>query len=303
MKRICFLFFAFLCCTYTSHAQNEIKLYDGVIPNSKEAPDQEKKFTVGEGETIITEASRPTLSIYLPSKEKATGTAVIVCPGGGYHALCIDREGWKIAKEFNKLGVAAFVLKYRLPDDAIMKDKSTGPLCDAQQAIKLVRQHAEKWHVDPHKIGIMGFSAGGHLAATAGTHFEKSFIENKEGTSLRPDFMILIYPVISMTDSIGHIGSREFLLGKSPSEEQIRLFSNEYQVNSSTPPSFITQATDDEIVKVENSLLFYNALRKNLVPVELHLFEKGKHGYLQQPSFEEWFGRCQYWMKNHGWIQ
>lgn len=240
MEKSCFLLFAFLCCAFVSRAQNEIKLYEGVIPNSKETPDQEKRTSIKGQDALMEFTSRPSLFIYLPPKEKANGSAVIICPGGGYHALCIGREGFKVARAFNKLGVAAFVLKYRLPDDAIMNDKSTGPLCDAQQAIKIVRQHAERWHLDPHKIGIMGFSAGGHLAATAGTHYEKSFIENKEGISLRPDFMILVYPVISMTDSIGHIGSRDFLFGKSPSEEQIRFLSNEYHVNTSTPPAFIS---------------------------------------------------------------
>jgi acetyl esterase/lipase len=183
-----------------------------------------------------------------------------------------------------------------------MTDKSTGPLQDAQQAILTVRQLAEQWNIDPHKIGIMGFSAGGHLAATAGTHFEKEMIGNKKGTSLRPDFMILIYPVISFMDSIGHTGSREFLLGKSPSAEQIRLFSNEYHVSRSTPPAFITLAGDDSVVAVANSFIFYDALRKNSVPAEMHVYSTGEHGFLKQPPFEEWFGRCCYWMKSNGWI-
>ena len=180
---------------------------------------------------IAYNVSVPTITVFLPPKEKANGTAVIICPGGGYHVLVIEREGRDIAREFNKLGVAAFVLKYRLPDDRIMPDKSIGPLQDAQRAVAVVREHAGEWNIDPHKIGIMGFSAGGHLASTAGTHFENALIENKNGTSLRPDFMILVYPVISFSDSLGHIGSREYLLGKNPSEKQIRFFSNELQVD------------------------------------------------------------------------
>jgi acetyl esterase/lipase len=292
----------FLCWTIISSGQQQIPLYPGTVPGSTGAANQEEKVYNTEVDTLVYKVSVPTLTVFLPQKEKATGAAVIICPGGGYHVLLIDREGSRIARSFNERGVAAFVLKYRLPDDKIMTDKSTGPLQDAQQAILTVRQLAEQWNIDPHKIGIMGFSAGGHLAATAGTHFEKEMIGNKKGTSLRPDFMILIYPVISFMDSIGHTGSREFLLGKSPSAEQIRLFSNEYHVSRSTPPAFITLAGDDSVVAVANSFIFYDALRKNSVPAEMHVYSTGEHGFLKQPPFEEWFGRCCYWMKSNGWI-
>ena len=301
MVRIYF-FLIFISWSFLCSAQIEIKLYESKIPNSIETPDEEKSTFNKEVDTLIFKVSRPTLSVYLPPKGKANGTAVIICPGGGYQCLLISREGRNVAKAFSEHGVIAFVLKYRLPDGEIMVDKSIGPLQDAQRAIQVVREHAAEWHIDPDKIGIMGFSAGGHLAATAGTHFDNVLIDNKKGTSLRPDFMILIYPVISFTDSIGHIGSRDNLLGKSPSKEQIRYFSNEMHVCSKTPPAFLTQANDDVVVPIANSVAFYQALRKNSVPVELHIYSSGGHGYLKQPPFEEWFRRCLYWMKSTGWL-
>lgn len=289
-----------LLINWTCFAQHEIPLYSHKVPNSIETPDEEVKVFNQEVDTLISKISRPSLTVYLPPKDKTNGSAVIICPGGGYHVLLIKREGRDIAKAFNKSGVAAFVLKYRLPSDKIMKDKSIGPLQDAQRAIQIVREHAAEWHINPGKIGIMGFSAGGHLAATAGTHFDNALIENKKGTSLRPDFMVLIYPVISFSDSIGHIGSRDNLLGKSPSKGQIRYFSNEKHVCPKTPPAFITQANDDVVVPIANSEAFYQALRKNSVPAEMHIYSTGGHGYLKQPPFEEWFGRCLYWMKSSG---
>ncbi|MEO8719980.1 MAG: alpha/beta hydrolase [Ginsengibacter sp.] len=255
-----------------------------------------------EVDTIVNNVSVPTLTVFLPSRQLSNGTAVIICPGGGYHTLLIKREGSKVAKAFNKAGITAFVLKYRLPSDRTMVDKSIGSIQDAQQAIKLVRERALEWNINPDRIGIMGFSAGGHLAAMAGTHFDYNFIKNNKATSLRPDFMLLIYPVISFTDSIGHIGSRENLLGTSPTESQIKYFSNELQVTQKTPPAFLTHATGDIVVSSKNSLYFYQALHKTGVPAELHLYEKGEHGFLTAPPFEEWFGRCIYWMKANGWI-
>ena len=294
---ILFLVLAALCSE-----QKEIHLYDGRIPNSKDPGSATGVIFNNEVDNIAYNVSVPTLTAFLPSKEIANSTAVIICPGGGYHLLVIDREGRYIAREFNKLGIAAFVLKYRLPDYKIMPDKSIGPLQDAQKAIQIIRQRAVEWNIDPHKIGIMGFSAGGHLAATAGTHFENALIENINGISLRPDFMILVYPVISMADSLGHIGSREYLLGKNPTEKQIRFFSNDLCVDKSTPPAFLILAGDDSVVKPENSLIFYDALKKNGVPSEMHIYASGEHGFLKEPPFEEWFGRCCFWMKSNGWM-
>jgi acetyl esterase/lipase len=292
----------FLCITLNSIAQLEIPLYDGKIPNSKDPGELKGIIFNNEVNNIIYNVSVPTITVFLPPADKANGTSVIICPGGGYHLLVIGREGRDVAMEFNKLGVAAFVLKYRLPDDQIMFDKSVGPLQDAQRAFQLIRERSGEWNIDPNKVGIMGFSAGGHLASSAGTHFDNACIENKNGINLRPDFMILVYPVISLADSLGHIGSREYLLGKNPPEKQIRFFSNNLQVSKSTPPAFIVLAGDDSVVKPDNSLIFYEALKKNGVQAEMHIYESGEHGFLKQPPFDEWFGRCCFWMKSNRWI-
>jgi acetyl esterase/lipase len=293
-----------LCLTLTCQvfSQKEIPLYSGKIPNSNDVKDEEELVFNKEVDTLAYKVSHPTLTVFLPPAGIANGTAVVICPGGGYHVLLMTREGCDIARAFNKLGVAAFVLKYRLPDDKIMPDKSIGPLQDAQKAIAVVRERSGEWNINPDRIGIMGFSAGGHLAATAGTHFENSVTDNKIGTSIRPDFMILVYPVISLSDSLGHIGSREYLLGKNPSEKLISFFSNERQVTKSTPPAFIILAGDDTVVKPENSLRFYDALKLNGVAAEMHIYSAGEHGFLKTPPFAEWFGRCSFWLKCNGWI-
>lgn len=278
-------------------AQQVLPLYRGNIPNAKPSKDESYEIGHAEVDSLLFKVSRPTISVYLPEAGKANGAAVIICPGGGYHTLLIKREGSDVARAFNEIGVTAFVLKYRLPDDAIMNDKSVGPLQDVQQAILLVRARADEWDIDPNKIGLMGFSAGGHLAATAGTHPEVDGLEGAERVSSRPDFMMLINPVISFRDSIGHIGSREKLLGKEPDSTQIARFSNELQVTKDTPPSFLVHSAADEVVLAENSTLFYQALRKNKVPAALHIYATGEHGFLTAPTFSEWFGRCIYWMQ------
>jgi acetyl esterase/lipase len=294
-EKFTLVFLCTLLYVIPSWGQTELPLYPGPIPNFKAVADQEDITADGQ---VIRKVSRPTLTVFLPPKEKASGTAVVICPGGGYHALMAKREGSDLAKVFNDLGVAAFVLKYRLPNDEFQEQKYIAPLQDAQQAIKTVREGSGKWGIDPDKIGIMGFSAGGHLAATAGTQFDSPAIENANKTSLRPDFMILIYPVISFTDSIGHVGSRNFLLGEAPSRDQIIRFSHEYQVKGNTPPAFITHGADDTVVPVANSVEFYRSLLRNQIPTELHIYAKGEHGYLQNPVFEEWFGRVRHWMKS-----
>jgi acetyl esterase/lipase len=271
--------------------QDEWPLYPDNVPNALVA---ENKELIKDG--VARDVSVPTLKVFSPPAGKGNGPAVIVCPGGGYGVLVIDREGYEVAKELNKAGITAFVLKYRLPSDRIMKNKSTGPLQDAQQAIKTVRENAGKWDIDPGKIGIMGFSAGGHLAATAGTHFDSSFVANPKKTSLRPDF-ILVYPVISLIDKIGHKGSSVNLLGAAPSVETVRYFSNEQQVSATTPPAFLTHAGDDSKVPVSNSIKFYESLISKGVPADMHIYSKGEHGYGKEPTFEEWFGRCLHWMR------
>ena len=283
-----------------ANAQKTIPLYPGEIPNSK--PYKMKEVTMKmNGEFFgYRKTSVPTLALYLPDSKKATGAGVIICPGGAYEFLSYKLEGIKIAEEFVKNGIAAFILKYRLPSDSIMVDKSIGPLQDAQQAIKVVREHAREWGVDPERIGIMGFSAGGHLASTAGTHFNKAYIPNEKGTSLRPDFLILVYPVISMEERWTHKGSRTNLLGESPDPEKILLFSNDRQVTGDTPPTWLTQTGDDSIVPVKNSILFYEALIRNKVSAEMHLYPKGDHGFVLYLPTGQWMAPLFEWMKRSG---
>ena len=295
------IFFIFL--VKISNAQQTIPLYPGKIPNSKISPNEEQITANALVDTVTRKVSVPTLSIFLPLKNQSNGTAVIICPGGGYGGLLTKREGSDVARAFAKLGVTAFVLKYRLPNDAIMEDKSIGPLQDALQALKMVRKNALKWNIDASKIGIMGFSAGGHLASSAGTHFDSQVIENSANIDLRPSFMVLINPVISFSNEIGHIGSRNNLLGKSPSPEKMTFFSNELHVNPSTPQTFLVHTADDTVVSPENSFRFYHALRKNKVNAELHIYSEGEHGFLKKPVFEEWFGRTVNWMKDRSFIE
>jgi acetyl esterase/lipase len=278
--------------------QQPIKLYPDGVPNSKKAPAAYVEKREGYSVSLVTD---PTITPYFPEKGKANGTAVIVFPGGGYINLTVTYEGEDIAKEFNKIGVTAFVVKYRLPSDDIMVDKTIGPLQDAQRAIQIVRERATEWGVQPNKIGIIGFSAGGHLASTLATHFHKAVIPNNEHTSLRPDFAMLIYPVITF-GPFAHAGSRENLIGKNPSQELIDLYSNEKQVTTDTPPCFLIHAGDDNTVPVQNSILFYEALVNNKVKAEMHLFQEGGHGFgmVNPKSKNLWFDWAANWLNENG---
>lgn len=270
--------------------ESTILLYPNGVPNAKQTPiDYIESFANDQ----IRFVSEPTITAYLPSKDKATGAAVIICPGGGYGFLAINKEGIVIAKKFNEIGVAAFVLKYRLPNDLIMVNKAIGPLQDGQRAIQLVRERAVEWGVDVAKVGVIGFSAGGHLASTIATHFDKVVIENPKNISVRPDFALLLYPVITFGE-YAHKGSINKLIGTSPSQNLLDLYSNEKQVTLKTPPSFIVHAQNDKVVSVENSLLFYKALLRNNVKAEMHLYQAGGHGFgLHNKSTTDlWFERC-----------
>ena len=278
------------------HSQTIIPLYKGAIPNSRPCSVVEVSPLPGRvgGVTV------PVLYAYLPEKPDSAKAAVIICPGGGYSRLAIDHEGHEVAKNYNKQGIAAFVLKYRLPiDTACVENTETVALMDAQQAIKIVRDRAAEFNINPSNVGIMGFSAGGHLASSLGTHYAVSLITNKENTNLRPDFMVLGYPVISFTDSLAHKGSRDNMLGKKASKEKIELYSNELQVTPNTPPTFLIHAADDKTVKVENSLEFFLALKKNKVPAEIHIVQKGGHGFglhnKEEPG--DWLDWVFVWMK------
>lgn len=245
----------------------------------------------------------PTLTIYTPSEENRTKTAIVVCPGGGYGNLATGHEGKEIGEWLNQHGVTAVVLEYR------HRGRGYGhpaPLDDAQRAIRTVRAHAEKYQLDPAKIGILGFSAGGHLASTAGTKFDagKSDAEDPiERTSCRPDFMVLCYPVIALGESFTHQGSQRNLLGPDASAEMIEKFSSEKQVTAETPPTFLFHTHEDTGVPPQNSVVFYLALQKAGVPAEMHIFEKGRHGVglaKTIPGTSAWPDRCIDWLKVRG---
>lgn len=281
-----------------------VPLYADSIPNSRPTSNEERSEVTKDGVLIISKVSRPALTIYSPPAGKVNGTAVVICPGGGYWVEAADLEGTDFAKRFAAEGVTGIVLKYRLPSDETMVDRSIGALQDAQQAIKVVREHAVEWGIDPGRIGIMGFSAGGHLAAMAATHFDRVMIPDDTHVSVRPDFLILGYPVITCSDSSRHAGSCEMLLGKHPTAERLREYSNELQVTDSTPPTFLVHASDDTGVSPENSILFYQALLRHHVPAELHLYQYSGHGFGMhlKHTREDWMGRCLHWMEANGWI-
>ena len=283
-----------------TQAQTTIDLYDGAVPNSKPYTTKEWWEPQSNGDTIVHYTSVPTLSVFLPDKKIANGTAVVICPGGGYWVTSIVKEGFAVARAFNKMGVAAFVLKYRIPNDSSMLDKKIGPLQDAQRALQLVRLHAKEYNIDTNKVGIMGFSAGGHLASTAATHFAHSYIDNKDNINLRPDFSMFIYPVISFQDSIGHIGSRDQLIGKNPPKQLLDSFSNELQLSAKTPPTFLIHATDDDVVPVMNSVVFYEALLQYKIPAEIHIYNAGGHGFgMNNPTTKDlWMESCKHWLQS-----
>lgn len=284
------------------YAQEIVPLYEK-IPNSIPSGDKEKAV-VTDGKLRISKVSVPSMTMYVPASRSEKRTAVIICPGGGYGILAASHEGSDVAGIFNEWGIVAFVLKYRLPDDSVMVDKTIGPLQDAQRALQIVRKNATKWNIDPGKIGIMGFSAGGHLAATASTHFGNAVIDNPENISLRPDFSVLIYPVISFTDSLTHMGSRNNLIGRNPSPEMIVQYSNELKVTSQTPPAFLVHASDDKGVKAGNSVKYYEALLRNNVAAELHLYQKGGHGFglNNKTTADQWMERLKNWLAGNGYL-
>jgi acetyl esterase/lipase len=248
------------------------------------------------------DADKPTLTIWQPAADKANGCAVVVCPGGGYQHLAVDHEGKQVAEWLNTLGVTAFMLKYRIAP----RYKHPAPLQDAQRAIRTVRARAGEWKVDPRRVGIMGFSAGGHLTSTAATHFDDGKADSPdsvEKTSCRPDFVILCYPVISFTTPYIHAGSKINLLGQDADEKLVQSLSNELQVTEKTPPVFLFHTSEDTGVPPENSILFYMALRKAKVPAELHIYEKGPHGVglaQKDPILSTWSGRLADWLKGRG---
>ncbi len=262
-------------------AQEVINLYPDTIPN------------VTDKSQALLEKNRPKLFIYTPPKNIAKNIAVLVIPGGGYSHIAMDHEGHAVAEELVKNGYSAYVLQYRLPSPNIMREKSIGPLQDAQQAVQLIRAS----NPQIKKVGVIGFSAGGHLASTLMTKFKKEYITNSSHVSLRPDFAGLIYPVISMQNDITHKGSKMNLLGENPSEELVQSFSSDLQVTPEVCPVFFVHAKDDTAVPIENSYRMMAALDKVHVPNTLYTFEQGGHGFglINKTSEKKWFDAFLSW--------
>jgi acetyl esterase/lipase len=244
------------------------------------------------------DADIPAVIVYLPPAAKATGAAVVVCPGGGYGGLAMDHEGHQVARWLDSLGVAGVIVRYR-----VAPYRHPYPILDAQRAVRYTRAHAKQWHIDPHRVGILGFSAGGHLASTVGTHFDrgkKDAADPIDRENCRPDFMVLIYPVISLTASYSHTGSRNNLLGPRADTSLRKSLSNELQITHKTPPAFLVHTTEDTVVPPENSIAFYLALHRAKVPAEIHIFEKGQHGLglgRKGFAFSRWPELCVDWLR------
>lgn len=306
MKNLLVVPFALLLIVHSfAYSQQVVKLWPEKIPGAIVNPAiTEQKIVADDGSYRIQHVTEPTLTLYFPTREKNTGAAVIICPGGGYARLAMSHEGIEIAQWLSANGILGILLKYRLPDDAIMENKTIGPLQDIQQSVRLVRRQARLWQIDPQKIGVIGFSAGGHLAATLSTHFDKK-VYDADTTSARPNFAILIYPVISMRQQITHIGSRRNLLGDSPDSALVEFFSNELQVTAETPATFLVHAGDDKSVPAKNSIDYFVALNQHAVPAELHIYEQGGHGFGlgRETTAADWPSACLRWLKFSGVIE
>lgn len=261
------------------------------------------------GEDAFHSGDVPTITVWLPPRETASGAAVVICPGGGYGFLATEHEGSEVAAWLNSIGVAGIMVKYRIAP----KYHHPAPLQDAQRAIRLVRHHAAEWGIDPKRVGILGFSAGGHLASTASTHFDAGQADAKDPVDrqgCRPDFSILVYPVVALATEFAHGGSRTNLLGENPDPALLASLSNETQVTRETPPAFLAHTAADTAVPPENSMLYASALRRAGVPFELHVFEKGVHGLglgtgwkgriEPEPGFQAWPKLCEEWLRTRG---
>ncbi|MEY3562182.1 MAG: alpha/beta hydrolase [Bacteroidota bacterium] len=289
----------FLSCIAMVNAQYN-PLYKK-IPNYIDAPDEESSAV--DGVLRISNVSIPGY-IFFSAGTDVLKPCVVICPGGGYRILASEHEGTDVAKYFNSIGMHALVLKYRIPSDEHQPDKKIAPLQDAQRAVQLVREHAKEWKVDPNKVGIMGFSAGGHLASSLAVHYDDIKIKENSKLSVRPDFQILGYPVISFS-KFSHVGSRKNLLGKDSTESMMNYFSNEMHVNSNTPIAFLVHAKDDKVVPIENSHLYVDALKSNGVEAELFVYETGGHGFgmINKTSPESWINAMKAWLQKNKIIQ
>lgn len=286
-----------ICFQQAGAQQVSIPVYENHVPNARQAPADYLEHTDADG--LVTRITQPALIPFFPAKETATGTAILIFPGGGYRLLSLGAAE-EIAKALNKEGIAAFIVKYRLPNDTIMINRSIGPLQDAQAAIRLVRKRAAEWGIDPNKVGMMGLSAGGHLVSMEGTQQNRVMIDNKEKINLRPDFMALLYPVIIYDPAIPR--TRENLIGKQPSPELLNLYSTDKHVTAATPPTFMVHAADDDVIPVKNTLSFFDALLKNHVKAEMHILQSGGHGFAltDANSKDNWFRMFKSWLAENG---
>lgn len=287
-----------LVLSLSLNAQETFPLYPGPIPGALDKPDAETTNTLENGVVIVGKISRPTITIYKGEDKGESwkkGLCIIIFPGGGYVINALKHEGEDVGRWLAQHGITTFVVKYRVPDSTYMTNPTTAPLQDAQQAIGWVRENAKKYGIDKNKIGVLGFSAGGHLAASASTHYKTHLTKYKR---VRPDFSVLIYPVISFTDSIGHTGSRDALLGKHPSTEEIKAWSNEFLVDAKTPPAFLVHAKDDW-VNYKNSVMYAEALRAHKVKAEVLLFPDGSHGFgmINPKASQQWPDQLLIWLQ------
>lgn len=294
-----------LCFTITLFAQDvTFNVWEGEIPNSKKAINYKEKAEIENGRMrSVSHVSQPTIAAFLAT-ENISNTAIVICPGGGYTHLALEKEGYKVAEWLNTLGIHAFVLKYRMPSPETMQQTAIGPLQDAQKAMRLVRAKASELNIKLDRVGVLGFSAGGHLASTLSTHYDREVYQVKSKYSARPDFSILIYPVVSMQAGVTHQGSKNALLGKEASEELIQQYSNATQIDAQTPPSFLVHATNDTAVPVENSIEYYLQLKEFDVPSEMHLYQDGGHGFGlgREGSHTQWPEALVNWLTTNAYL-
>lgn len=284
--------------------QKIIDLWNGKIPGAKNV-DASKLDEVSTKSFFARDIKVPSIAYY-PADENPTGTAVVVCPGGSYAGLSYAFEGVNQAAWLNSIGISAFVLRYRMPKDEFMEKRCDGPLQDVQQAIRYVRNHAAEYGINPEHVGIVGFSAGGHLASTASTHFNDEVYKPTENVSARPDFAVLVYPVITMEPSYSEKGTRESLIGPDADQALIDRFSSEKQVTKETPTTFLAHAMNDKLVPYTNSVNYANALREKGVECELHLYARGDHGLGARNPIETqafWHDACEKWLRMNGWVK
>lgn len=277
-----------------------LPLWEKGIPNYI---DKNVKDSIDMNEIMmIRKVDKPSISVFLPSLKNRSKEAVIICPGGGYNILAYDWEGTDIAKWLNSNGITAIVLKYRLPHTKNNIEGRLSPFLDLQRAVRLVRFHADEWGIDTNKIGVMGFSAGGHLASTLGTHFNENFFtsDSIDKLNCKPNFLVLMYPVITFQEPLLHSGSRHFLIGDNIDTTLINYYTNHLHVTKKTPPTFLVHCADDKSVPVENSLIFYQKLRDNDVKAEMHIYPEGGHGFslaIGNEYLGSWKDRCIDWIK------